>query len=402
MSAISLRRNVLWMFIGNSTYAFMQWVQLSLITKFCSIQILGSYTLALAITAPIFLFLGFQLRALLVTDSNREWTFSSYFILRAIMMFIALSIVITYSLISKSGFTVLLLVAILKMIEGFAEIFNSQQQLCEKMNKVAISLILKGISATIALFIGLYIYDSITIGLTFAIIFNIIILFFNDYLNCKKLLGNKVIIKIHNLRLKALFVKALPLGFVMCIISLNTNVSKYIVEYFLGTETQGVYSTLAYCLVFGNFVNSAIGQSFTPRMSRFYAESMKSKFLNLSKKFIFINLGLGFLLYWGAVIGGKLFLRIMFSEEISQYYDLFSLIMLSGIFLYTASALGYTLTSMRIFKIQPFINGTVFIVNSISCYFLINRYGIYGVVYSSIIAFSIQSLFTIYIIKKNI
>lgn len=396
----SLKANVFWMFIGNGLYAFMQWIQLSIIAKLCSPIILGSYTLALAITAPIFLLLSLQLRALIVTDSKKEWSFSSYFILRTVSLGISIVIVVGYILIRQSEFKILFLIAGLKTIEGFAEIFNAQQQLMEKMHYVARSLILKGLSATISIFIGIFFFNSLPMGLIIAIFSNILVLYYNDFLNCKKLFEQEKMFYFQDLRLKSLLIKSLPLGIVMCIISLNTNISKYITEYFLGTEKQGIYSTLAYCLVLGSFVNSAIGQSFSPRMSRYYLENRKKEFKNLCIKYLSVNFGVGAILFILTIFGGYYFLKIMFSEAIASYSDLFSLIMLSGIFLYLASALGYTLTSMRIFKVQPVINGIVMIANIIGCYFFLNRYGIYGVVYASILAFSIQIILTFYFICK--
>ncbi|GAB6011949.1 oligosaccharide flippase family protein [Viscerimonas tarda] len=397
----SLKTNVIWMFIGNSLYAFMQWIQLSIIAKLCSPIVLGSYTLALAITAPIFLFLSFQLRSLIVTDSKKEWNFSSYFMLRFISLGIGVIFIIGYILIRESEFKILFLIAVLKIVEGFAEIFNAQQQLMEKMHNVAKSLILKGISATTAIFIGVFFFKSLPIGLAIAIFLNLFVLYYNDYLNCKRLYEKESLFNFRNLRLKSLFIKSLPLGIVMCIISLNTNISKYMTEYFLGTEKQGIYSTIAYCLVLGNFVNAAVGQSFSPRMSRYYAENKTIDFKKLCIKYVGVNLGVGIILSIMSLIGGYHFLKIMFSDSIANYSGLFSLVMFSGIFLYTASALGYTLTSMRIFKIQPFINGMVMITNIVGCYFLLNKYGIYGVVYASILAFSMQIIITSCFIYKN-
>lgn len=401
MGEVSLKKNVGWMFIGNSFYAFTQWIQLSLITKFCDTYILGSYTLALAITAPIFMFLGLQLRGLLVTDAKREWNFSSYFSLRFYSMVFALLIVIAYCFLNEQGFCIFLLVALVKLIEGLAEIFNAQQQLYEQMQYVARSLILKGVFATIGIAIGVLLLNSLEYGLLIAFISNAIILIVNDYRNCKLIVEKGNILSFDIKKNKQLIIKALPLGIVMCVISLNTNVSKYITEMFLGTEQQGIYSTIAYCLVIGNFVNGAIGQSFSPRLSKYFLNNNLTEFKNLVKKYLVINFGMGVLLFIGALLGGYYFLQIMFSKEIANYSTLFSIVMFSGIFMYCTSSLGYILTAMRIFKIQPFINIVVLIINTILCLLFIKYWGIYGVVYASIISFSIQGILTFISIKKN-
>lgn len=197
-------------------------------------------------------------------------------------------------------------------------------------------------------------------------------LIFNDYLNCKLIIDTKIF-RYEVKRNKQLLIKSIPLGVVMLIISLNTNISKYITEFYLGTEQQGIYSTLAYCLVIGHFVNGAIGQSFSPRLSKYFFNNNLLEFKKLAKQYLLVNILMGIMLLSGALGGGYYFLKIMFSEEIASYYKLFTLIMLSGIFLYCASASGYILTAMRIFKIQPFINITVFIINAVCCLVLIKN-----------------------------
>lgn len=400
MRKASLRKNVKWMFIGNSYYAFMQWIQLSIITKYCSTYTLGSYTLALALTAPIFLFLGLQLRAMLVTDAKKEWMFSDYFSLRFCCMILSIVIICSYLLFNKNGADIILLVAIIKMIEGFAEIFNAQQQQHEQMHFVARSLIIKGTFASFAVFIGVLYWDSLTIGLFIAVLSNILVLIFNDYRNCKPLIDEKKFLSFNITAEKKLLIKAIPLGIASGIISLNTNVSKYIIEFFSGRELQGIYSTLAYCLVIGGFVNNAIGQSFSPRLSKYYAEHKVDQFKILLRKYILFNIIMGGVLFLASLLVGKYFLRIMFSVEIAEYSDLFSTIMFSGIIVYCVSAMGYTLTAMRIFKYQPIINIIVLIVNTVLCYILVQIFSIYGAISAYIIAFSIQVVLLYFVVRK--
>ncbi|KGT08083.1 hypothetical protein NV63_18560 [Elizabethkingia anophelis] len=67
------------MILGNGFFAFSQWVQLSIISKYTSIEILGFYTLALSIVSPIFMLSSLQLRTILVTDSKIEFNFNDFF-----------------------------------------------------------------------------------------------------------------------------------------------------------------------------------------------------------------------------------------------------------------------------------------------------------------------------------
>lgn len=396
-----MRNNVFWMFAGNGFYALMQWLQLSIISKGCPALTLGTFTLSLAVSAPVFQFLGLQLRNVMVTDSRSENTFPEFFALRLWTMLLSLGIVIVFGIAGKMGISILAPVAGIKFIEGIAEMFNGQQQKQERMQYLALSISLKGITGTIGVFAGVYWLGSLPAGLMLALAGNILVLFFNDYLNCRRLMVGGRFISFKGLRLKPLLLKSLPLGVVMLIISLNANVSKYAVEHFLGTEMQGIYSTVAYCLVLGTFVSNAVGQSFSPRLSRYYAEGMRSSFTRLAGIFTGFNFLAGAGLFLFAVIFGEWFLRVMFNEAIAAYSHLFAIVMLGGMISNVATALGYTLTSMRVFQIQPLINGAELAVNMICCYFMVLKFGLYGAAYASLVAPFIRLVLTFITISRN-
>lgn len=389
------------MFIGNAIYAFSQWFQISTISKLSDNNSLGNFTLALAIVSPVFMFSNLQLRGVQVTDTLEEWKFSDYFSLRFFSNLVSILFLIIVCLIVDVNIWLILLLSLLKSIEGFSEIFNSRQQLNEQMRLVSISFILKGVSIIISTFIGLYFFKSIEIGLALAITINLLILCLNDYKNCKPLLSNQQIFKRDNIRLKSLLIKAFPLGIVMLILSLNTNSLKYYVEYFLGTETQGVYSSLTYVIILGNFVLSAIAQTILPRLGKFYNEDQLTSFKSIAFKFILISIGIGTVSFIMSYIFADTILALLFNKKFLDYNILFKLIMFSTIFIYCASSLGYILTSMREYKVQPFINMTVLVSNLIFGYIFIRKYGINGLVFSSILSFTIQIIYTSLIILKK-
>lgn len=379
-----LRDNFFWLLAGNGFYALMQWLQLSVISKGCSTLMLGTFTLALAVSAPVFQFLGLQLRNVLVTDHKGENTFSEYFVLRLWTMLLSFVGVLAFGIAGGMDMRILAPVIVIKVIEGIAEIFNAQQQKEERMQYIALSVSLKGLTATAATYAGVYWLGSLSAGLWLAVFLNFLVLIFNDYLNGRRLFGRRKFIFFRGVRLKRLIIRSLPLGVVMLIISLNANVPKYFTEYFLGTEMQGIYSAIAYCLILGTLVSNAIGHSFVPRMSRYYAEGHRKTFAGLVKRMAALDAVTGAVLFIFALAAGKWFLGVMFNEEIASYSRLFPLVMFGGMVTYTAAAFGYTLTSMRHFKIQPFVNGSQLAVNAGCCFFFIKAFGIDGIAYAHI------------------
>lgn len=397
-----MKKNMLWMFLGNAIYAFSQWFQISTISKLSSINTLGQFTLALAIVSPVFMFSNLQLRGVQVTDSKGDWKFSDYFTLRFLSNILSVFFLLFLYIFVKIDVILLLLLCLLKCIEGISEIFNSRQQLNEQMKMVSISFILKGLSIILSTFVGLYFFDNLYFGLFLAVIINLLILFFNDYRNCKSFLEGQKIFNLDKKNIYSLFLKALPLGVVMLVLSLNTNSLKYYVEYFLGTKVQGIYSSLTYVIVLGTFVLSATAQTILPRLGKYYNENKLVEFKSIAIRFIFISILLGIISYVGSLLFSEIILKILFSNSFLEYTYLFKLIMFSTIFIYAASSLGYILTSMREFKIQPYINVSVLLCNIIFGYVFIKKFGINGLIYSSIISFILQIIFTLVIILKKV
>src|SRR5690606_39188157 len=108
------------------------------------INMIGEYSIALAITAPIFLFLNFNLRTLQVTDINDETRFREYFVFRIVSSTLAFLIVFLITVLSgyeKQVAIVIILIAILKFVESLSDLIYGFFQQKERMEYISISKI---------------------------------------------------------------------------------------------------------------------------------------------------------------------------------------------------------------------------------------------------------------------
>src|SRR5690348_574802 len=80
----SLKANVTWTLWGNIISAGCQWGMIVAIAKLGNPTMVGQYAYALAIVAPLVLFLNLQLRAIQATDVRTEFQFGNYFAVRLI------------------------------------------------------------------------------------------------------------------------------------------------------------------------------------------------------------------------------------------------------------------------------------------------------------------------------
>ena len=398
----SLRRNVAWMFVGNGFYAFCQWLVLSILSKLTTIQELGYFTLSLAIATPVYMFMNFQLRSVLITDAENRWEFSEFFTIRIASTALGFLIVLMIGAFFGAGtfFTILLLLSAIKAIEAFTDIIHGKLQQQESMSMIARSLMLKGLGFVSSVLIGILLFHSLVSGLLIYLVMCIGFIYFVDYHFLKKVTGK---IKLLSGSItKTILIVGFPLAIVRLIIALNGNVAKYIAEISLGTEKQAIYSTLAYLIVMGDVLIQAIGQTFIPRISKYAKELDWKSVKRLKFYFSIICIITGFSLYLASIAAGELILKILFSAEIAKYQHLFSLLMITGILVYYSSSAGQTLTALKIFKPQPWIHGIVFTVNMICLLFFVKPFGLTGIVYATITAYIVRIVLSEWLLYRRL
>jgi O-antigen/teichoic acid export membrane protein len=165
--SLSLRRNFSWTMIGNLVYAGSQWGILVALTKLGSPEMTGQFTLGLAVTAPVFMLTNLQLRQIQATDAKLLYPFTAYLGLRLLCTQIALGAVMAIAVCSGyrwQTMTVVLLVGLAKGIESISDMCYGLFQQHERMDRIAISLMLRGPLALLGLSLGVWLSGSVIAG----------------------------------------------------------------------------------------------------------------------------------------------------------------------------------------------------------------------------------------------
>src|SRR5699024_4319682 len=115
----SFLQNFSWTFIGSTIYALSQWLLIVVLAKFGSAEVVGQFSLGLAITAPIILFSNMQLRNIIATDSVNQYSFSEYYGTRIILLLLAFLVIIGVVLIGPYD----PIVSIIIILVGLSKIF---------------------------------------------------------------------------------------------------------------------------------------------------------------------------------------------------------------------------------------------------------------------------------------
>lgn len=405
---LSLRANFSWTFVGNAVYAACQWGMIAFLTKLGSPEMVGQFALGLALTAPIILFSNLQLRNIQATDAKREFAFGHYLGLRLTTIPLALLIISLVALTggyqAETGLVIFLL-GLAKSFEAISDVFYGLLQQHERMDRIAVSLMLKGLVSLVVLSAGVYFSGSLIWGLVGMIIAWASVLIFYDYRNGKRIVESdfpttlSLVLPEENIReirprwewsiLRKLTKDALPLGVATMLISLNSNIPRYLIEHYWSERELGIFAALAYFMVVGGTVVGALSQSASPRLAKQYANDRLSEFVSLLLKLIGIGVIVGVVSILLAVVIGEELLTLVYQPEYARQ-DIFIFIMIAAGVGYVASFLGYGMTAVRYFRSQLPLFAFVTIATTLIGFWLIPQLGLRGAALTLIASASIQ------------
>ncbi len=358
---------------------------LTVLAKLGSPEMVGQFALGLALTAPVFMFCNLQLRAVQATDAKAEYPFGDYLSLRIFTTIIALVVIegiIFFSHYSRQTALVIFIIGISKAIESISDLYYGFLQQHERMDRIAQSMMIKGPLSLITLGIIVWLTRSVfwgSVGL--AIAWGIILVAYD-------MRSGSLIAKINGqeaelnprwnaLALIKLTELALPLGFVMLLISLNTNIPRYFIEHYWGAHELGIFAAMSYVMIAGTTVISALGQSASPRLAKFYAQGDSAAFRALLIKLVGIGAALGGIGVLGALLGGREILTLLYKAEYARQ-DVFLIITLATGVSYISSFLGYAVTAARYFRIQTPQSALVVGATALGSFWLIPNNGLQG------------------------
>ncbi|HEY9770843.1 MAG TPA: oligosaccharide flippase family protein [Coleofasciculaceae cyanobacterium] len=408
---LTLRRNFSWTFVGNAVYAACQWGMLVVLAKLGSPEMVGQFTLGLAITAPVFMFTNLQLRHIQATDAKQQYLFGDYLSLRLISTALGLALIAMITL--AAGYRweislVILLVGLAKAFESISDVFYGLIQQQERMDRIALSLMLKGPISLIMLGLGVYLSGNIIWGMIGLVVSWAIVAIGYDLRNGKSILKNirrdthnkelildaRLKLNWERKKLANLIWLALPLGFGMLLISLNVNIPRYFVERYLGERELGFFAAIAYLMVAGNMVVNALGESATPKLAKYYAAGDSKAFRKLLIWLLGIAASLGGLAIIVAKVAGSQILTLVYQPEYAKYVDLFVWLMVAAGISYISSFLGYAMTAARYFRVQMPLFSIATATSALSCFWLVPTFELKGAAIALILSAVVQAIMT--------
>jgi O-antigen/teichoic acid export membrane protein len=356
------------------------------------------------------------------TDAESQYRFGDYLALRLIGTTLALVVVlgiVYFANFQRETALIILAVGLAKAFESVSDVFYGLFLQRERMDRMAKSMIGKGLLSLVALSLGIYLTGNLIWGvLGLALVWALVLLCY-DLRNGTQVLKTSPLASLGltpkeaklaaRLRpywsaktLARLAWLALPLGLVMGLLTFNANVPRYFVEHYLGERELGIYAAMAYATVAGITVVNALGQSASPRLARYYAERNRAQFCTLLLKMAGIGTLLGVAGVLIVMVAGREILTLIYGPEYAGRAGIFVWLMVAAGIEYVASFLGYGITAARYFVVQVPLFVLAGSTSALACLWLVPAAGLQGAALAVVLTAAVQWCASLAIVARAI
>jgi O-antigen/teichoic acid export membrane protein len=404
----SLRVNFAWTLAGNICNAACTWLIVVVIVKLGSMELAGVYAFAQAIVLPVVSFSTLQLRGIYATDATNQYRFGHYLGLRLLTTSLAMIVITGLAFASSRQPEVQLLtlaIGLISAIEAISDIIYGALQQHERMQWIAISMIVRSCLGMAAIFAGLLITNSLVFSmLASAGVRALVVLFLDVPLGVRTLAGEhpklrEVFRQARDSKvLRTLTWLSLPLAPSTMLMTLQVTIPRYLIEHWLDSRQLGIFAAQSYLANAGAIVATALAQSAAPRLSQHYLASDVRAYTRLLAKLAGLGAAYGAVGIAMALLCGRPVLSALYAPECAERNDIFVCLMVAAALAYVSILLGWALTAARWIRIQlPLFTSIVAIMFASGC-LLVPRYGLEGAAATVLLGAFIQAVASLFFV----
>lgn len=397
----SLRTLMSWTLAGNLVAAGSQFLMVALLARLGSPQHVGLYALGLALTAPVFQFLGFQLRGAQATDVRGEYAFAEYVGLKSVGLTLASVAVLTYVFVRepRDVFLPLLLFVLVRITEGLSEVIAGAMQSRERLDQIATAQVVRSVGGLASFGVLFWATRDLAWAMGGVLLANAAVLLAYEVPRtlALKLPGTPALL---TRRLWQLARLTLPLGVVMGLVSLGANIPRLFIEDDLGRSALGVFAALSYVPLLGAMVVNALGQAASARLAAAFASDDPGAFGRLLGRLLLFGAAIGLLGVLAAALLGRPALGLLYGPEYARHAGVLVWLMVGGAMGFVASFAGFGVTSARRFweQLPLFVASTVLLY--FACAWLVPAYGLVGAALASLVTSAVQLVGSLWILRQ--
>jgi O-antigen/teichoic acid export membrane protein len=272
-----------------------------------------------------------------------------------------------------------LLVAASKAVESLSDVVAGLLQKHERLNQVAISLMIRG-GLSLAAFGATFLRTrSLTAAVAVLVVTWSAVFAAYDLWRTREALGAKRrYFRFHGARLRRLLVVSAPLGVVMTLVSLNINGPRYLLVKYLGEAELGMFASMAYLLVAVSLIVNALGQSASARLARMFAARDFAGFRGTLRKLLTLSVAVPLVGVPMAMLFGRKLLTLLYRAEYGDHVNVLVIMVVTAGLTAVGSFLGYGMTAARSFRPQVLVIGATCLTTFALCLVLIPLMGLIG------------------------
>lgn len=318
-----MKKNVAWMTIGNIYYNFCQWLMTVLVVRLASYSDAGYLAIGMSVSNTCATLGLFNMRNYQVTDVKERYTDSDYLSSRVFTSVLSLIVCFAASFSGKNEKEIICinLFMLIRLSEELVDVLHGMDQKYNHYEYIGISYLLRG-TFTI---LGFTVCLTMKLGLAVAIVvigsMNLVTVLFFD--------GRKVLhetksleVFLVNKKIFALLQDCVPLVAFSFLMSMINTIAKTVLQHVLGSEVQGIYSSIASPTLVVQVFAAVAFSPFLPKLSKLYTEQKFAEFQRILWKLYLAFAALMFVSCVGAQLLGKWGLGLLYGNSIVSHFNL--------------------------------------------------------------------------------
>lgn len=327
---LRLRHSIAYAIAGQLAYVLTQMGVLSALAHFRGAEAVGEFGLALALATPAFMFVNMGGKTSLASDVARRYSFAEYasVAIAAAALGILASVAAGLLFAATGGvFLLLLIVALTKAVESVSTLAYGAFQQAGRVDKVAISLTLRGLF-TLALFVLLLAFGTpVPIAFLAQLLVWSIFAFARDYpLASRMSEGRMVWPSTDRRRIIQLARETAPLGASHVVNSLLVSLPRLFVERSLGLTAVGLLTVVNYFQQAGAMLFGAMSQAIVNRFARLRQRNSKNGLRKTIKALLIFATILSAAGLLVAIVAGEWVLNLIFGSQFAAAHGLLVLV----------------------------------------------------------------------------
>ena len=430
---LKITRNLTWVFAGNTATAAAQWGIVVILTRFSGPEVLGAYVLGLSVSSVSFALANLELRTLFVTDQAKLIPFATYFKLRAItgaVTLLVLGLLAWFWPYSNDmdvhGIQMraaIVAVALVKSLDGFSDVIYAQLQSLETMTSIGQSQLGKAILSLCFLGITLAFVQNQMWAIGALVVPSAFVLLFHD-LPILRIISSSAnpglnlttSSKVHAQNgapaaveisqdpgsfrgrralcafdeMMSLVRTGIPLAIVTTMVMLHSALPRFVVAGSMGKAEAGIMGALTYAAIAPNLLMVALGQSSVTTLVRSLAEKDRKEYLAGIFRLLVVAIILGSVtLIFGFFLGERI-LHLLYGQQFLGHENELLVFLGASAVGYVNTALGYGLSSSRVFAAQIPMMASVCLICFAASVILVPRWGLIGAAAAQLISMTAQ------------